>query len=257
MSSNIWGDYFGNPVELREEQLGRVFALYSPDILAMQEATRSWNSSKLFSKLRENYVFVETNEAPENNFLPLIYKRENFDCIDSGFVKFIDTPDPSKGATWAMLSDKTTGKRLAVICTHFWWKKISDPEMDAIRVSNARLITEKATEIIDKYSVPVIALGDLNSNLKIPSIAYLRESGWKFARDEAVITSEVCTHHCDPVLGTDGKYHGKRIFSSYQNSIDHIIYRGNIKPELFEVVEDQDALDVSDHSPVWCNFIIL
>lgn len=256
MSSNIWGDYFGNPVETREEQLGVVFDTYSPDILAMQEATKNWNSSKLFAKLREKYAFVETGEAPENNFLPLIYKRELFDCLDCGFVKFTDTPDPSKGATWALLSDKSDSLRFAVICTHFWWQKIGDPKMDEIRVSNARKITEKALEIITKYAVPVVALGDFNSKLTNPSIAFLRESGWKFARDEAVTTSGVCTHHGNPVLGEDGKYHGKRILTGYENSIDHIIYRGNIEPELFFVVEDQDALDASDHSPIYCDFVI-
>ena len=36
MSFNIWGDYFGNPVNEREDGIGRVISVYSPDILSMQ-----------------------------------------------------------------------------------------------------------------------------------------------------------------------------------------------------------------------------
>jgi hypothetical protein len=256
MSSNIWGDYFGNPVEVREVLLENIFNNYSPDILAMQEATKNWNSSKLFANLHKKYEFIETPGVTDNNFLPLIYRRDLFDCIDSGFVKFEDTPDPSKGATWGVLSSKIDNVRLAVFCTHFWWKRIGDPEMDSIRVSNARKVSEKAISIISEYSVPAVILGDLNSRKGNPSMVYFSDAGWKFARDEAAETSEVSTHHGDPILGLDNKYHGKRTSDRYDKSIDHIIFRGDIRPERFYVVEDNDALDASDHSPIFCDFIL-
>ena len=41
MASNIWGDYFGNPVEVREEQLGSIYDKYDPDILAMRRRLRT------------------------------------------------------------------------------------------------------------------------------------------------------------------------------------------------------------------------
>ncbi|MBQ8510232.1 MAG: endonuclease/exonuclease/phosphatase family protein [Clostridia bacterium] len=254
MSSNIWGDYFKNPVEVREDQLGAVFERYTPDILAMQEATKSWNASKLFEFLRDVYAYVESDEAPENNFVPLLYRRDMFDCVETGFVKFPDTPDKSKGATWAVLSHKESGKKLAVFCTHFWWQKFGEAEHDAIRVSNAKLLTAKALELIEKYGMPVVAMGDMNSWESMPTLPYLRENGWKCARDYAPDTSEVGTHHGDPVLGEDGRYHGKRTERNYTWSIDHIIYRGDIKPKKFVVIEDQDALDATDHSPIFCDF---
>ena len=53
MTSNIWGDYFNNPVELRQEGLLNVFKKYSPDVLGLQEVTKSWYESKIFKELCE------------------------------------------------------------------------------------------------------------------------------------------------------------------------------------------------------------
>lgn len=36
MTSNIWGDYFGNPVEGRAEQLAAVYLHHKPDIIGLQ-----------------------------------------------------------------------------------------------------------------------------------------------------------------------------------------------------------------------------
>ena len=252
MSSNIWGDYFNNPVEARGDQLAQVYTRYSPDVLALQEATPSWYASRLFSTLRGEYEFAAPSDAPENNYTPLLYRREMFDCIDQGFVRFPETPDISKGAAWVLLLHRESGKKLAVFSTHFWWKFIGTPEHDALRVANAEQLSAKAEEL----NLPVIAMGDLNSRINNPSIETLRRRGWKFARDEASITTDVSTHHGDPVLGSYGKYHGARSKSDYTQSIDHIFYRGALTPERFAVVEDQDALDATDHSPIWCDFII-
>ena len=45
MTSNIWGDYFNNPVEDREKLLFDVFDRYKPDILGLQEVNKSWYKS--------------------------------------------------------------------------------------------------------------------------------------------------------------------------------------------------------------------
>ncbi len=254
MSFNIWGNYFGNPVEEREGGIGEVISTYSPDILGMQEATPDWNASKLYSSLESEYGFVDVSKYVGNNFDTLIYKKDRFELIDSGYVKYADTPDASKAATWGVFEEKATGKRLAVFCTHFWWMYFGEAEHDLIRVSNAALLTAKALELVEKYNIPVVGLGDLNSDYSMPTLTYLRAAGWKLAQSEAVESSDVGSHHGDPVRGEDGKYHGKRTDKDYTKSIDHIFFRGEIKPQKFDIVEDQFALDVSDHSPIYCDF---
>lgn len=254
MSFNIWGDYFGNPVEEREDGIGEVIENYSPDFLAIQEATKNWHDSKLFAKLKEKYMFVEPGDEPEVNLVPLLYKKDKFDLVSDGFIYFEDTPDPTKGCTYGVFEEKMSKKRLAVFCTHFWWKYFGDPEHDLIRVSNAALLTAKALELVEKYKLPAVGLGDLNSDYSMPTLTYLRAAEWRLAQREAVESSNVGSHHGDPVRGEDGKYHGEKTTKDYTKSIDHIFFRGTIKPQKFDVVEDRFALDVSDHSPIYCDF---
>lgn len=256
MSFNIWGDYFGNPVEEREDGIGKVISDNSPDILALQEATRSWHASKLFSELKNVYAFVEPETAPEPNYVPLLYRKDRFSLLESGFIRFYDTPDQSKGSTWGVFEDLTSRNKVAVFCTHFWWKYQGELSHDLLRVSNAALLTDKALEITARYDIPAVALGDLNSPWKLPTLDYLRAAGWKLAQSEAPESSGVSTHHGDPVRGEDGRYHGRRTSDDYTKSLDHIVFRGSISPVKFSVIEDQTALDVSDHSPIYCDFEI-
>jgi len=256
MSSNIWGDYFGNEIAVREDQLFDTFERYAPDVLGMQEATTNWRQSALFRNLAREYEFIDTGLFTDNNYTPLLYRRKFFDLIDSGFTKFSDTPDNSKSFTWAVLQYKQNGKQFGAISTHWWWKNIGRAEDDALRVSNAAEVTQLALELVEKYGIPVFAFGDFNSRYACPSIAYLREQGWKYAQEEAEVTMAVSTHHGDPKRGEDGLYHGEATLRTAENSIDHIVYLGNASPIEFRVVEDQDALDATDHSPIWCDFEI-
>jgi len=256
MSSNIWGDYFGNEIAVREDELFDTFERYAPDVLGMQEATTNWRQSALFRNLAREYEFIDTGLFTDNNYTPLLYRRKFFDLIDSGFTKFSDTPDNSKSFTWAVLQYKQNGKQFGAISTHWWWKNIGRAEDDALRVSNAAEVTQLALELVEKYGIPVFAFGDFNSRYACPSIAYLREQGWKYAQEEAEVTMAVSTHHGDPKRGEDGLYHGEATLRTAENSIDHIVYLGNASPIEFRVVEDQDALDATDHSPIWCDFEI-
>ncbi|MBQ2725923.1 MAG: endonuclease/exonuclease/phosphatase family protein [Clostridia bacterium] len=256
MSSNIWGDYFGNEIAVREDQLLDVYQRYAPDVLGMQEATPGWRQSALFRELAKDYEFVDTGRFTDGNYTPLVYRREFFDLVDSGFVQFEDTPDKSKSITWAVLEHKVTGKRFGAMSTHWWWKNIGKAEDDAIRVSNAAKVTEIARTIAERYGIPVFAFGDFNSRYACPSLAHLRENGWKFAQEEADVTLMVSTHHGDPKRGEDGLFHGEPTLQTAERSIDHIVYMGPAVPLEFRVVEDQDALDATDHSPIWCDFEI-
>ena len=256
MSSNIWGDYFGNEIAVREDQLLDVFERYAPDVLGMQEATKNWRQSALFRGLAKDYEFVDTGAFTDNNYTPLVYRRDLFDLIEGGFTKFEDTPDNSKSCTWAVLEYKGNGRRFGAISTHWWWKNIGKAEDDALRVSNGAKITEIARTLVEKYNIPVFAFGDFNSRYACPSLAYLRKNGWKFAQEEADVTMAVSTHHGDPKRGDDGLFHGEATLRTAENSIDHVVYMGGAQAIEFRVVEDQDALDATDHSPIWCDFEI-
>ena len=63
MTSNIWGDYFGNPVTIREDELYDVYCRYVPDVIGLQEATVAWHQSTLFSRLKKEYTEVDVQDT--------------------------------------------------------------------------------------------------------------------------------------------------------------------------------------------------
>ncbi|MBQ4136676.1 MAG: hypothetical protein IJD67_01075 [Clostridia bacterium] len=274
MTSNIWGDYFENPVTIREDELYDVYCRYAPDVIGLQEATVAWHQSTLFSRLKKEYTEVDVNdivtawyvehenddgvrgvtERPvcnRQNFVPLFYKTDKYDCVDCGWIHFSETPDPSKCVTWAVLKDKETGTSFGVCATHYWW--MTGPEHDVIRVKNSVELVALMRKIREKYNCTVFAFGDINCYRASDAFKYLMENGCTELRAVAKDTSDVCTLHGDPVRGEDGKYRGTTTDKGIEYSIDHIIALGEVEAEKYYVITDKDALDATDHSPVYAD----
>lgn len=275
MTSNIWGDYFGNPVTVREDQLTEVYARYSPDVLGFQEATVSWWESKLFVALKEEYTMVDVDkevkawyatasegeesmtgrpECNQQNFVPLFYKTAKYDCLEKGWEHYDLTPDPSKAFTWAVLKDKETGKVFGVFNTHFWW--MSGPIHDELRKKNSEQMLQRMQKINEKYQTTVIAFGDMNSTPESLAFRALMENDIHNLRVEAPEVPMMCSYHDEPELGEDGIYHSKKTELSWEYSLDHIVSLGAVDVLNYQIVEDQDALDASDHSPVYADIVL-
>ena len=67
MTSNIWGDYFGNPVNVREDLLFDVFKKYSPDVLGLQEYNAGWYKGEMLGWLSKDYTTVGTELYNNDN----------------------------------------------------------------------------------------------------------------------------------------------------------------------------------------------
>ena len=86
MTSNIWGDYFGNEVSGRDEKLERVYRRYMPDVLGLQEMTDSWHRSPVWERLRGEYAFVPVPTEENTDFTPLLYRKGKLSVVDSGRI---------------------------------------------------------------------------------------------------------------------------------------------------------------------------
>lgn len=248
MTSNIWGDYFGNPVDVRIDDINEVYKKYAPDILGLQEITKGWYNSGLFERLSEEYYFVGTEIFGSNNFVPFAFKK-NFKLISKGYEYLDETPDVTKGISWAVLKGEDD-KIFAVCNTHFWWK--TGPEHDEIRVKNAEQLTYVMKHLNQRYNCPVFAFGDMNSVLSSDVFKVYAENGIKNLHDLAEVKDNMSSHHGDPKKAEDGTYHGEKTTNDKNFSIDHMIVLGeNIKISCYRIVEDQKALDATDHSPVF------
>ncbi len=143
---------------------------YDPDLMLLQEANTYW-----ISFLTTNYVntgeykmLYKYRAASSKEAVPVLYKPEKFNLIDSGDFWLSATPDKEsrpQGAThyrictWAMLEEKATGRYLAVFSVHF------DVGGDEVRAINSQALKDRMDAIREQYKAHdpmVIVAGDFN-----------------------------------------------------------------------------------------------
>lgn len=269
---NIWGDYFGNPPHERDTLQSAVLLRHAPDIIALQEVTPNFWRSRLFPALEAGgYEVVRTDERDAIrraggrgdegfvNHVPLLYRKNRLRCVACGYDIFHLRLTDNKGVTWAVLEDKSDGRRLIAFSTHFWYQA-NGPESETIRELNARHCVELLGRVKALFGdLPVVGGGDLNSfdPRTSASIALFAARGYPLAADIAPKRSECCSWHGDPKRDAQGIYRGARKAENDTRdfSLDHILV-DSAKVEALEhrVILDQDALDASDHSPVMLDF---
>ena len=256
MTSNIWGDYFGNPVSARENDMYRVYEIYKPDVIGMQEVTRNWYTGNLFKKLSDEYNFVGTEIYNNINYCPLAYKKGH-KLLAKGSEPFDLDIDYSKELTWAVL-EREDGKVYGVANAHYWYMKRGEID-NVIRDRNAIKTIELIKYISGRFHCPVFIFGDLNCTISSSVFTSLFASAnVKHAYDLAEIKDDIKSHHGNPVVDENGKYHGKTTDLDHTHSIDHIMAYGNgYEIKAFKVITDQYALDATDHSPVYADIELL
>ena len=285
MTSNIWGDYFNNTTAGRDDKLYGVYQKYSPDVLGFQEVTKGWYDSKLFSKLSNAYYFVGMERFDSKNFVPMAIKKE-FPLIASGYEYLENTPDVSKAITWCVI--KQNERVLAFCNTHFWWMRGTEGEEIKkrkgvthftledhceIRSQNAAQLTRLMKYLAQRFSCPVFAFGDMNAVLEEGVFRVYEQEGVQRLFDMTSQRDTVCSLHGNPTWDENNNFHGvkataeyiaglRRILclpeqregEGYLTSIDHIVCHGNsFRVAQYRIVEDQDALDATDHSPVYAD----
>ncbi|MBQ7916245.1 MAG: hypothetical protein IJ315_05605 [Firmicutes bacterium] len=253
MTSNIWGDYFNNPVSVREDLLYSVFQKYDADIIGMQEATPGWYAGELFAKLQENYCLLGSETFNTDDYVPLAFKKK-YTLLDKGYELLQETPDRSKAITWAVLQDGD--KTFAVCNTHFWF--MMGPEHDLIREENARQMSTLMCYIHDTYHCPVFAFGDMNTTPSSSVFEIYDHNHIYRLFPFAAEKTDLITYQDYPVLGEDGRYHGTLREGDQSLAIDHIVGLGDgYTVSSYIVATDRNALDSTDHSPVYADIELL
>ena len=67
MTSNIWADFFGNEVQVREDQLFEVYAKYRPDVLGTQEVWPNWHASTLMPNMQKAGYRILNDASPRTS----------------------------------------------------------------------------------------------------------------------------------------------------------------------------------------------
>lgn len=97
--------------------------------------------------------------------------------------------------------------------------------------------------------------GDCNCRADSAPALLLEEQGMRSAQRIAEIASPESSWHGDPVFDPAvGRFVGKPPAQLRENSLDHIfVPEKRVKVKELRVVLDQQALDATDHSPVYAD----
>lgn len=256
MTSNIWGDYFGNEVQIREDQLLEVYRKYAADVIGMQEVTPSWHQSTLMSNMKAaGYLLLNDAPVGVNNYNAMLVREARFTVRKSGFEQLTHTEDASKNIQWAVLIDKESEKRIVVCNAHFEYRQ--GPQYDEAREFNAEQVAWRMRFLKERYDcVAAFGFGDMNANTASSVFPVFEKRGILPLAPQAPTLPSFSSYHGYPVRGEDGRYHGKPTENSYKWSLDHIVGMGEYHVTDYRFVTDQPALDATDHSPVFVDLEI-
>lgn len=257
MSHNIWCGEVHN----RDLHLAEIYFRHAPDVLALQEMTQNLYDSRLLSLLEEKYELLKPDTQGLLDNTPLLVRRGVFDVVKCGWHIYDGLNNhKSKSLAWAILRKTDDGSEIGVISTHYWWQ--AGPESDLARVYDAKQLTAYAHFMQVEYGVPVVAMGDLNMRIGAPGYIEMTSTGATDMRMAAVeYASRSNTHHPYAVYNPEsGEYeNGPMPKGSHLNAIDHMFVYGHeqLDVRVFNVVTEQEALDVSDHCPIYVDCKIL
>lgn len=167
---NLYSTGYGeNSVNNRYPRLMTLIDKYRPSILCLQDVSPTWlsnmkNGRDGVSPLTDTYAYVGTgrNNDDESVMQAIFYDKSLYTLKDSGTFWLSETPEwESVGwdgrtrsiCTWAILTEKTSGKEFAVMNT------MLDPYGKKAQRNGAALILERA----EALGVPVILAGDMQN----------------------------------------------------------------------------------------------
>ena len=194
---------------------------------------------------------------------PILYRTDKFEVLDADFFIYSEEFPGHEGSfnnqqtkSWcaAVLREKATGKLLAFMTTHLWWKS-SNPanvtwyqaDSDEARAYQINLAMDKLEELQKKYNCPAILVGDLNSKVSHPALQAAFARGFAHTHHLAKEAENSCgMHECG------GAGYGPLVTGVFEDSIDHILLKGDVTAiHRFARYTPEYYAPLSDHAPVY------
>lgn len=227
-------DINGNSIEERAPRLAKIISNYDADVIGFQECTPLWieyinkyfcTTYEFFNKYRDGKGGLEST--------PLLWKKNKFNCLKSGYFWLSDTPEISGGwdslgcnriCLYTLLQCKKSGEIFAFFNTHLGFGEEN-------QIKSIKLISQ----YIDKFSTyPTFIVGDFNL---IPFSKPYEKMIEKFIDvNELTIKDRRST------------YHGYAQNNNYNEHIDYCFITSKIEPISFKIIDDLvDGKFPSDH----------
>ncbi len=292
---NVYGNETPDKVtmtnlDLRCRLMPYLYSEYGADFVCMQEYTTtarnkgfSANMAALGFAEVPSYVgkvqvgkynsasgYPKTIDVTTNT--PIFYNAEKWELLKSGhYVYTTDKNDNqrytscSKLLTWGIFKNKTTGKTVAIISTHFDHQDTA--EANARRLSECKELLNVANNTIltgEYANIPLIMGGDLNTCVDREVGKYNTTGAMQELAKAGLINVQHTLEGAeqtssyggypdfDKSLGYFTKLSG--IKGDKNDSIDHCYYKGDVTPTSFDIMNSQGALRTSDHLALVVDF---
>ncbi|MBP6237341.1 MAG: endonuclease/exonuclease/phosphatase family protein [Saprospiraceae bacterium] len=241
---NVDSDGINSWVNRKDYFLSQI-QFYEPDVLGVQEVTPGQLTE--IAAFLKDYSYVgkgrdENNQGESSN---IFFKKDRFNIKDSGTFWLSETPDKvSKGwdaainrvCTYVLLQDKTKRKSFWVFNTHL-------DHMGEMARTNGILLIMQKMKMLNKTNLPVIFMGDFNSEPGTERI--------KALKNEMLDTRDISIQK---PFGPDGTFNGFKHNEAVTKLIDYIfISKGSpFVVQKYAVLSDSKDLKYpSDHLPVY------
>jgi len=226
----------------RKEALASVVLFNEVEILGVQEALHhQMVQLKDMLKDFDNAGVARDDGAEKGEYSAIFYHRNLYKLINSGTFWLSESPEkPSKSwdaalpriCTWVVLEQKSSGKKLMVLNTHF------DHIGKVARAESAKLILKKASEL-NTENLPLILMGDFNA-IHVEEPIQLLSAALKDASKEALVK-----------MLASGTFNAFKWNEIPTNIIDYIFLNDGFKPLRYGVItQSNEQRYPSDHFPV-------
>ena len=224
----------GNSITDRVPRLQALVTEYQPDILALQENSPEWQG--YYQGFLMEHYFAVNQET-----VTILLRKDRYEVVEQGFFYLSPTPDVRsqfegdsgpRRCTWAVVTDKLTGRTFLVYSTHPDWNN------DTQRALQVGVLLEQLGPYFEKY--PTIGCGDFNTERNSPVYATITA---QFLDSAETATRKLSTidHTCHS-------------FGSTQSYIDYIFHSEALQPESHYIISEMYGGYVSDHYGVCVQF---
>ncbi len=226
-----WGseksDKLNPDVNVRREIVASTVLGYSPDVIVFCELYDNWRNG-LIPMLDSDYSGVCLDRADGNsNPMPILYRKDKFTLIDSGYTEIDTIAINRRVVTWAVLKDRITNEQLLVFGTHLSSLAPSGQSLADKQCSEIDKITPVINSVKSRYNGSVIFTGDFNCTANTRPYNYIHTKTGLSSVTEGEASKLGIVDH----IFADSSVSAVKVYINYNNCGDY----------------------ASDHRPVVCD----
>jgi len=166
----------------------------NPDVLLLQEAWNPNNGLTSFYTNLKNQGYTEAHKNPTYTgggySNRVYYKSSKYTQISAGDFSI---PGEKRGATWALLKSKSTGKEFYVVSTH-----LSPFDTPAVRAKSAEVINAQMDKLNTKKKTIIVG-GDMNTQpgeaAKTAHTTFIQKGWTDAASAKKAVNKQYSTHN--------------------------------------------------------------